>query len=117
MSQSRIYSSLMNSKEWRELRARKLQANPYCELHEQRGMKVPATCIHHIREVESGMTDQESMELCYDWDNLQALCTKCHHRLHNEKGYHKKEAVLRRREERFKKWEERLKNGYCTTEK
>ena len=60
-----------------------------------------STCIHHIKEVESGNTEEESIALCYDFDNLVSLCEYHHHKLHNEKGYHTREAIMRRREAAF----------------
>ncbi len=99
-----IYNSLMNRKEWRELRKRKLLESPYCEIHKERGMEVRATCIHHKKEVESATTYEEMRELCYDYNNLQSLCNECHHRLHQAKGYNTKEAHKQRREAERARW-------------
>lgn len=109
----RVYDSLMNCKEWKELRKRKLLEFPYCELHEERGMKVRATCVHHKKEVESATTYEEMKELCYDYGNLQALCNECHHRLHQANGYNTREAHRKRREAAQARWIERIehKNG------
>lgn len=75
----------MNSARWWELRKRKLQEFPFCELHEKQGMKVRATCIHHIREIESGRTE-------------------CHHKIHQAKGYNTREAHQQREDERLARW-------------
>ena len=101
MKRRTLYTRLMNRKEWKELRERKLKENPYCEFCEKEGAKIKATCIHHIKEVESGNTEEESIALCYDFENLVSLCEYHHHKLHNEKGYHTREAIMRRREAAF----------------
>lgn len=104
MSRDILYNRLMNSPEWRALRAEKLRRNPYCEIHESYGVKIPATCIHHIKEVESGQTEEESRELCYNIDNLQSLCVKCHNGIHNQKKYNTVEAQKKRRQDKLNRW-------------
>ena len=94
----------MNSPEWRAIKAEKLKMNPYCEIHEEQGIKIPAACIHHIREVESGQTEEESRELCYNIDNLQSLCVYCHHKIHNGKGYNKSAARKKRLQDSQNRW-------------
>ena len=94
----------MNSPEWRALREEKMKRNPFCEIHEREGIRIPATCVHHIREVESGQTEEESRELCYNIDNLLSLCNKCHHSLHNGKGYNKSEARKKRLQDSQNRW-------------
>lgn len=105
MAYRRYYDKLMSSKKWMELRQRRLQEFPFCELHEERGMKVRATCVHHKKEVESATTYEEMRALCYDYDgNLQSLCNECHHRLHQAKGYNTREAHKKRRDQELAKW-------------
>ena len=98
----------MSCKEWRNLRKRKLQEFPYCELHEKLGIKVEAVCVHHKREVESATTYEEMRKLCYDYDNLQALCNECHHKLHKSKGYNTREAHRKRVGEALARWIDRI---------
>ena len=98
----------MNSPEWRAIKAEKLKRNPYCEIHEKQGIKIPAACIHHIREVESGQTDEESRELCFNIENLQSLCVSCHHKIHNGKGYNKSEARKKRQQDSLNRWIARI---------
>lgn len=108
----------MNSREWREARERKLSENPLCENCLKNGLEVEATCVHHIREVESGRTEEECKYLCYgNSGNLLSLCNKCHHKLHNGKGYHTKEAVIQRREERLARWLNTISGRFVNTEK
>lgn len=105
MAHSKLYMKLMNSREWKELRVRKIQANPLCErcwnLH---GWVVPAQCVHHILPVECNSED-EARERAFNFNNLQSLCYNCHHEIHNADGYHKKDVVLERQQERLSTWE------------
>ncbi len=61
-----------NTTRWKELRLRKLKANPLCEYCIARGFPVPAKDIDHIQEV------QDRPDLAYTFSNLQALCRSCH---------------------------------------
>lgn len=63
---------------WNRIRAAFLSANPLCELCKGQGRLVSATLVHHRRKLTDGGTN--------DWENLQALCSECHSRLHAEKG-------------------------------
>ena len=94
----------MSSQKWVNLRAEILSKSPFCEIHEKRGFKVPATCIHHVREVESGHTEAESTELCYNPDNLIALCERCHKNIHQRKGYNTIAGQKRRAADRAARW-------------
>ena len=107
----------MNRKEWKELRGRKLKENPYCEYCEEKGLKVRATCIHHIKEVESGDTEEESKALCYDFDNLVSLCEYHHHNLHNGKGYHTSGTISDRRKSEHNRWVDSLLKRFNSTDK
>ena len=112
MAKDLLYTRLMNSPEWREIRAGMQEKHPFCELHEKRGIKVPATCIHHIREVESGQTEAESRELCYNPENLIALCAYCHNEIHKRKRSHSRENVKQRQRNRtariIARWESKV---------
>ena len=94
----------MSSQKWVNLRAEILRKSPFCEIHEKKGYKVPATCIHHVREVESGQTEAESTELCYNPDNLIALCERCHKNIHQRKGYNTIAGQKRRAADRASRW-------------
>lgn len=113
MAHSKLYVKLMNSREWKELRVRKIQANPLCErcmaLHQ---WVVPAQCVHHVVPVESGRTDAECRELAFRFNNLQSLCFNCHHEIHKADGYHKKDVVLERQQERQVRWEDQMKQKF-----
>lgn len=63
---------------WARIREAFLQANPLCEICRQEGLLQAATLVHHkVRLKEGGRND---------WKNLQALCAKCHARLHAREG-------------------------------
>ena len=101
---SKLYVKLMNSKEWRQLRWKKLEANPLCERCQQRGYIVAASVVHHITEVESVRTEQECADLAFRWTNLQALCRECHAEIHKAAHSHSKEAHQQRERERLAQW-------------
>ena len=104
MAHSKLYVQLMNSREWRELREAKLRANPLCECCQAQGYVVAARCVHHIVEVESGRTEQECRDLCFQWTNLQALCFRCHSAIHSAAKYHSKDVHQQRSQERLNQW-------------
>jgi 5-methylcytosine-specific restriction protein A len=63
---------------WRKIRAAFLAANPLCEVCQGEGRLTPATLAHHKSKLTDGGNN--------DWNNLQALCTECHSRLHAKVG-------------------------------
>ena len=66
--------------QWRKIRARYIAANPLCELCKSEGRFTPTEQVHHKVKVADGGTN--------DWENLQALCSECHSRLHaKQKDY------------------------------
>ena len=107
MRHGKLYTQLMNSREWRALRAKKLAANPLCELHQQQGKVVAASCVHHIVEVESGTTESECRRLAYSWSNLQSLCRECHAAIHKAKRSHSRQAHQQRANEALERWKAR----------
>lgn len=104
----KLYIKLMNSKQWKLLRARKLAANPLCERHLEEGKVVAASVVHHIVEVESGHTEAECRALAFSWANLQSLCRECHADIHKAERSHSKEAHLQREQDRLEQWKSRL---------
>lgn len=103
MAHSKLYVRLMNSAEWRRLRARKLQEQPLCEECLRHGVVRSADCIHHIREVESGRTEQECTRLAFAMTNLMSLCYRCHRAIHT--GSRTKDAHAKREEDRRSQFE------------
>ena len=65
-------------REWQKVRAAFLQAHPLCELCLSEGRLTPAELVHHkVPLAEKGTNN---------WDNLCALCSVCHSRLHAKRG-------------------------------
>ena len=115
IQQQRDKAEIYNSKEWHELRARKLAANPLCEMCQEEGRKRgikygyvrSATLVHHIHPIEESNTMDEMRHWAFMWSNLQSLCRECHNRIHNQKGYHTKPKVKEREAQRLERWKER----------
>ena len=113
MAHSKLYVKLMNSREWKELRVRKIQANPLCErcmaLHQ---WVVPAQCVHHVVPVESGRTDAECRELAFRFNNLQSLCYKCHSEIHKAERSYTPTVIRERNEQRLETWEDQMSKRF-----
>jgi 5-methylcytosine-specific restriction enzyme A len=76
VNQGKVYtdSSFYVSKAWRELRARKLRQDPYCECEDCKGKKVIADLVDHIKPIELGGAP-------LDMSNLQSMRNHpCHDR-------------------------------------
>ena len=110
MAHSKLYTQMMNSREWRELRTAKLQANPLCECCLAQGYVTASRCVHHLVPVESGRTDEDCRTLCFQWSNLQALCYKCHAEIHKAERSHSKAAHQQRSKDRLEQWIAKHKN-------
>jgi len=59
--------------------------HPICEICLSEGRITPAEHIHHKIEYLSGKTERERLNLFYDVNNLQCLCSECHRKIHAEK--------------------------------
>lgn len=119
-SRSKEYQKLLNSREWKDLRIRYLREHPLCErcLREGKteglpfGRATPAIDLHHKQPVESVKSLPEMKRLCFDWNNLEALCVACHKKTHMElrsfgrKGHMEREQ--NRHLQRMKALEERF---------
>ena len=69
------------SKRWREKRKQILKRDNYlCQECKKYGRRVDGEVVHHIIHVD------EAPELAFVDDNLVTLCSKCHNKLHPEKG-------------------------------
>lgn len=77
-----IYHKLITSYRWTTLRAEYLAEHPLCEECERMGRTTAATQVHHKIPIETMSDEARMAELCYDWDNLQALCYPCHRAVH-----------------------------------
>lgn len=106
MSKNIDYTRMIQSKRWKELRKKKLNANPICEDCEVNGIVEPATEIHHVIPAETALNVDEMEGLMFDYDNLRSLCKECHANAHVLLGSKKKENIqenCRRVTERFAK--------------
>ena len=88
------YRKLMHTRKWRELRKQKLVATIWCEDCRDQGRDELATEVHHITPILS--TDHPSVmaKLAYDYNNLRALCHRCHCRRHSAKWVDKKAQAI-----------------------
>ena len=101
----RLYMSLFNTKEWHQLRSRKIaECKGLCERCRREGIEkgilpdgyiTPANTVHHINPVE-GVPDEPAdtlldrmKERCFDYNNLILLCPACHHKTHEEMKSHR----------------------------
>jgi len=74
-------NSLYHSSSWKSLRITKLSANPLCQQCEQEGRITLATDVHHIQKFMNQATDEMKIAYFYDYNNLMAVCSKCHYKL------------------------------------
>lgn len=78
-------ASIYNSTIWKNLRLSYIMHHPICEYCAKQGITKPATEVHHIQYISSGRNLEEMQRIAYNQDNLIALCTECHHNVHNNK--------------------------------
>lgn len=98
MARDANYKKLMNSRTWRNLRAAKLSASPWCQRCQREGRMTLAHEVHHIVPVQSGIGMTQMRQLAYSPDNLQSLCHDCHVRTHTDMGRRDAQSEKRRRE-------------------
>lgn len=79
MSQRSFY----NSRAWKDTRTRyKQSVGGLCERCLAKGIYTPADVVHHKTPINDKNVHDLSISL--GWDNLQALCTKCHAEVHDD---------------------------------
>lgn len=61
-----------------------MKRHPLCERCMELGRVEPATEVHHVVPVESGVGVGRKEALAYDPANLRALCGSCHRASHRE---------------------------------
>lgn len=119
--QAKDKATIYNSREWKELRLRKLAAVPDCERCRQMGIEAgvlpdgwvrDATCVHHIVPIETAATMEEMRRLAFNYANLMSLCRECHHQIHEEMKSFSRETKLKRAEDRLARWEDTLINQF-----
>lgn len=67
------------TKEWRIIRKRHLELEPFCVECLKKGITTKATIVDHIIPIKQGGSR-------YDNNNLQSLCWSCHSRKSVEEG-------------------------------
>lgn len=77
------YRKLIHTRKWRELRKQKLTATIWCEDCRDAGRNELATEVHHVTPILSSDLPSQMAELAYDYNNLRALCHRCHCRRHS----------------------------------
>lgn len=84
------YLKFYRSKAWRATSKAKLSSVNYrCEM-----CGAIAVEVHHKKPIQT----DECWELRLDWDNLIALCVKCHNNQHDRSGKKKQSGVIDLRE-------------------
>lgn len=73
-----------NTSAWINCRTYYLMYNPLCEICKSKGIHKLANEVHHITPLSSVETLEEKFKIGLDVNNLQALCSNCHHNIHNE---------------------------------
>lgn len=86
-----------------------LQAHPLCERCEADGKVRAAVDIHHRQPIAASMSVAEMERLCYDWNNLQALCVPCHVATHKEMGKGTMANRKEREAQRMSRWSESVR--------
>lgn len=107
MAHSKLYTQLMNSKEWKRTRLAWLETHPLCARCAAQGYVVSAHCVHHLTPVESGHNEAECRRLAFSPANLQALCIRCHAEIHKAERSHSPAAHKQREQDRLKAWAEK----------
>lgn len=107
MSRDRYYQHLLNSKEWKELRARQLREHPLCQMCEREGKVTAAIDVHHVEPIEASMSHAKMRELCFNPALLMSLCIPHHIKVHMEMRSHSKDVRAERTNQRLMRWIER----------
>jgi len=82
---------LYQMKEWRNLSKLFLMQNPLCAKCLEEGRTTPSEHTHHkISPFQEGLAPEQKLALLLDWNNLMALCAKCHNEIHQTQQKDKK---------------------------
>ena len=74
-------NNFYKSTKWKKKRKAILTRDGYlCQMCKRYGRRTPAETVHHIKHLD------EYPELALDNRNLISVCSKCHNKLHPEKG-------------------------------
>ena len=73
----------------------------------EEGFVTAGVDCHHIKPIESAMTEQEMERLAYDVNNIRLLCIPCHIKAHQEMRSHTTEGHQQRQADRLEQWKEK----------
>lgn len=109
MGRSKEYRKLINTRKWQKLRLQALSKTNYlCAVCLKNDITTPATEVHHIVPIESGVTNEHMKTLCYDSNNLLPVCKECHKKEHIKLNSYTKSEVQKRNEARTKSFASRF---------
>ena len=109
MGRSKEYRKLINTRKWQKLRLQALSKTNYlCAVCLKNDITTPATEVHHIAPIESGVTNEHMKHLCYNPDNLLSVCKECHKKEHIKLQSYTKNEVQRRNDARTKSFASRF---------
>ena len=76
---------------WKETSKAYRAENPICQRCQSLGMvDIGSTRnleVHHIRGLETALSEVELWEICFDWNNLLTVCNPCHRRYDQMERY------------------------------
>ena len=79
-----IVAKIYNSQAWQKLRNAYLLQHPLCEMCLDEDRVTAAEEVHHIKPILTGKDEYEMQTIALNPDNLKSLCSKCHHKIHNQ---------------------------------
>ena len=83
MNRTNEYKKLINTRRWQYLRLQALSKSNYlCAVCLENDITTPAEEVHHVTPVQTGSTFEQMKRLCYDPNNLLAVCKECHKNEH-----------------------------------
>lgn len=77
-------NSFYGSMAWRRFRDTYVSLYPLCQECLKHDRVNPTEHIHHIKPFMSGNSEEERWRLFLDENNVIALCSTCHHAIHNK---------------------------------
>ena len=80
---SHEYAGFYNTYAWRKLSLRFRKEHPLCKHCIERKITTPSQEVDHIKSVK------EYPELRMEWNNLQALCRRCHRSKESKERWNK----------------------------
>ena len=111
MGRNKEYSKLINTRKWQKLRLQALSKTNYlCAVCLKNDITTPASEVHHITPVETGANLLHMKQLCYDPNNLVAVCKECHKNEHIMLRSYTKNETHKRNDARTKDFASRFLN-------